>query len=151
MTLAGLYSALRVAGGRLAGQTVLCLGAGEAATGICDLIVSAMAAEGLEEAELYLSQGMLDEQLRRHGLVFGGRPLCTVLRPRLTDPGRHAWLQRRVGALVAVLKQAGPGAERDIDAGAEPGGVGVVGREQIQATARPRGLRQGHRLSCLDG
>jgi len=49
------------------------------------------------------SQGMLDEQLRRHGLVFGGRPLCTVLRPRLTDHARHAWLQRRVGALMRVF------------------------------------------------
>ena len=49
------------------------------------------------------SQGMLDEQLHRHGLVFGGRPLCTVLRPRLTDHARHAWLQRRVGALMRVF------------------------------------------------
>jgi len=49
------------------------------------------------------SHGMLDEQLRRHGLVFGGRPLCTVLRPRLTDPGRHAWLGRRVRALMRVF------------------------------------------------
>lgn len=49
------------------------------------------------------SQGMLDEQLRRQGLVFGGRPLCTVLRPRLTNHARHAWLQQRVRVLMRVF------------------------------------------------
>ena len=42
------------------------------------------------------SQGMLDDQLGRQGLVFGGRSLCTVLRPRLTNHQRHTWLQQRV-------------------------------------------------------
>ena len=49
------------------------------------------------------SQGMLDEQLRRHGLVFGGRALCTVLRPRFTSHGRHDWLQQRVRLLMRVF------------------------------------------------
>src|SRR5262245_18613403 len=49
------------------------------------------------------SQGMLDEQLSRHGLVFGGRPLCTVLRPRFTDHARHTWLERRVVVLMRVF------------------------------------------------
>lgn len=52
------------------------------------------------------SQGMLDEQLRRQGLVFGGRPLCTVLRPRFSSPERHAWLQRRVQHLMRVFARA---------------------------------------------
>ncbi len=49
------------------------------------------------------SQGMLDEQLQRHGLVFGGRALCTVLRPRFTDRARHDWLQHRVRLLMRVF------------------------------------------------
>src|SRR5690349_21647868 len=52
------------------------------------------------------SQAMLDDQLGRHGLVFGGRPLCTVLRPRLTSHARHGWLQQRVRLLMRVFARA---------------------------------------------
>jgi malate dehydrogenase (oxaloacetate-decarboxylating)(NADP+) len=52
VTLAGLYAALpllRVP--QLRAQTILFLGAGEAGVGIADLVVGAMASEGLPEAE----------------------------------------------------------------------------------------------------
>ena len=52
------------------------------------------------------SQGMMDDLLGRQGLVFGGRPLCTVLRPRLTNHARHAWLQSRVRLLMRVFGKA---------------------------------------------
>ncbi len=51
VTLAGLYSALRVTGGKLSDNTFLFLGAGEAGIGIGDLIVTGLAAEGMPEKE----------------------------------------------------------------------------------------------------
>ena len=51
VTLSGIYSALRLTGGKLGEQKLLFLGAGEAGIGIADLIVSAMMDEGLTEAE----------------------------------------------------------------------------------------------------
>ena len=49
VVLAGIYSALRITKKPLTEQTFLFLGAGEAGTGIGDLIVSALVAEGMDE------------------------------------------------------------------------------------------------------
>src|SRR6201993_3139937 len=69
VALAGLFSALRATGGKLKEQRVLFLGAGEAATGIADLIVSAMMADGMSEADAVRRNWLGDSR----GLVVKGR------------------------------------------------------------------------------
>jgi len=77
VALAGIVSALRVNGGRLAEQTLLFLGAGEAATGIADLAVTAMVADGLDVAAA-----------RRRCWLFDSRGLVNAARPELVEHKR---------------------------------------------------------------
>jgi malate dehydrogenase (oxaloacetate-decarboxylating)(NADP+) len=98
VALAGLFSALRVNGGKLADQKVLFLGAGEAATGIADLVISAMMAEGVSEAEA----------LRRTWLV-DSRGLVVKNRAGLTDHKlRYAHDHAPVGDFLTAIHTLKP-------------------------------------------
>ena len=52
------------------------------------------------------SDAMLTDQLRRRGLVFGDRPLATVLRPRFMTLDRYRLLQHRVRLLMSAFGKA---------------------------------------------
>ena len=55
----------------------------------------------------------LDRQLRGRRLVFGDRPLCTVLRPRLITVEQLSGLQRRSRAILRAFRTAYDHAMRD--------------------------------------
>jgi malate dehydrogenase (oxaloacetate-decarboxylating)(NADP+) len=69
VTLAGLLSAARITGVPLHDQRILFLGAGSAATGIADLIVSALEREGVKPADGRKQCWFFDS----HGLVVKSR------------------------------------------------------------------------------
>jgi malate dehydrogenase (oxaloacetate-decarboxylating)(NADP+) len=109
VTLAALYSAGRVTGRPLAEEKVLFLGAGSAATGIGDQIVSALRGEGLSEAEARRRCWFVD----RGGLVTAGRTdIAEYKRPFAHEhPAapdlRSAVEALRPTALIGVSAQAG--------------------------------------------
>jgi malate dehydrogenase (oxaloacetate-decarboxylating)(NADP+) len=121
VTLAALISALRITGGQLGAQTVLCLGAGEAAVGICDMIVAAMRGEGAPEAEARGRCWLVDSQ----GLVVEGRG--GLAGHKLPYAHRHAPVADfaaavralRPTAIIGVSGQAGGFSRAVVEAMAE--------------------------------
>lgn len=100
VTLAGLLSAARLTGRRLEEQTILFYGAGAAATGIADLIVSAQVRDGAR-----------DEDARRRIWFMDSRGLVVESRTDLeahTRPYAHA--HAPVAALADVVAAVQPAA-----------------------------------------
>ena len=81
VTLAGVLAALSVTGSPLADQRVVILGAGSAATGIAEQLVSALVGESHDLADARSAIWLLDTG----GLVHTGRPI--------KEPGRKPYAQ----------------------------------------------------------
>jgi malate dehydrogenase (oxaloacetate-decarboxylating)(NADP+) len=108
VVLAGLYSALHITGGALGEQRILCLGAGEAASGICDLVVAALAEQGLPVDEARRRCWLFDS----HGLVVASRgDLAAHKRPYAHEGERIADFAAAVEALkpTAIIGVAAVG------------------------------------------
>ncbi len=98
VTLAGVFSALRLTGGKLTDQKFVFLGAGEAGIGIGDLIVAAMVEEGMSEDDARKRCWFLDSK----GLVVASRTdLVHHKRPYAHD---YAYIKD----LLTVVQQIQP-------------------------------------------
>ena len=98
VALAGLLSALRVTGAALGAQTLLFQGAGEAATGIANLAVEAMVANGMDAA-----------QARRRCWLFDSKGLVVKKRADLAahkQPYAHDHVS--VDSLLDAVKTVSP-------------------------------------------
>ena len=98
VALAGIFSALRITGGKLTDQRILFLGAGEAATGIADLVVSAMVAQGLDEKKARRRCWLVDSR----GLVVNNR--TDLAEHKLPYAHDHA----PIGDFLAAVKTLKP-------------------------------------------
>jgi malate dehydrogenase (oxaloacetate-decarboxylating)(NADP+) len=98
VALAGLFSALRVTGAPLSEQTLLFLGAGEAATGIADLVVAAMIAHGVTRERALRNCWLVDSQ----GLVVKSR--ANLAEHKLTYAHDHS----PVGDFLSAIKLLKP-------------------------------------------
>jgi malate dehydrogenase (oxaloacetate-decarboxylating)(NADP+) len=133
VTLAGLINALKITGGQLKDQRILFLGAGSAAIGLADLIVSALGQEGVspdvarQQIRLFDSQGLV--VAGRAGLAAHKLPFAPKLSP--SKPFNRLDLATEYPQIVAAIE------------GFKPTiliGVSTVGklfsREVVQAMSR---------------
>jgi malate dehydrogenase (oxaloacetate-decarboxylating)(NADP+) len=126
VTVAGIFSALRLTGKRMSEQTFLCLGAGEAATGISDLLVAAMMDDGLDEAAARGRCWMVDSK----GLVVASRTGLAEHKKPYAHP--HEPVSDFIGAVRALKPTA------IIGVGATPGTfTREVVEEMAQLNKRP--------------
>ena len=127
VVLAGLLSTLRVTGGQLTDQKLLFLGAGEAATGIADLVVSAMVAQGTSVAEARLHNWLVDSR----GLVVKSRSGLTE--HKIAYAHEHAQIGDFLTAIRTLKPTAGPLGSHAVECRAPvllPGAI-EVGEESL--------------------
>jgi malate dehydrogenase (oxaloacetate-decarboxylating)(NADP+) len=126
VTLAGLISAGRVAGRKLTDETILFYGAGAAATGIADLIVSARVREGESADAARKRIWFMDSK----GLVVAERP---DLEPHKQ---RYAHAHSRVTDLAAAVEAVRPTAIIGVSGQAQAFSEPVI-RAMAHITERP--------------
>ncbi len=100
VTLAGLYSAARLSGVKLADMRILFYGAGEAGIGIGDLIVDALKSEGIGEAAARRQCWFVDSK----GLVVKSR--SDLVAHKLRFAHEHPPVQDLTAAIEAVQPHA---------------------------------------------
>ncbi|MGA9755827.1 MAG: NAD-dependent malic enzyme [Desulfobaccales bacterium] len=121
VALAGLYSALRLKGGKLSEQKILFVGAGEAGQGAAALTVAALAAEGLSE-----------EEARQHCWFVDSKGLVVKSRSDLTGRKLHyAHDHEFIEGLQEVVEALKPTALIGVS-----GKHGVFTRPVLEAMAR---------------
>ena len=118
VAVSGILAALRITGQELEAQRVVFMGAGEACTGIAELLASSMRAAGVAEETIRRSRVLFDSR----GLLWEGRAI--------DDPQKRA-----VAAPISVLAHYG------IDPAGSPGPTDVIRQLKptilVGATATP--------------
>jgi malate dehydrogenase (oxaloacetate-decarboxylating)(NADP+) len=121
VALAGIFSALRITGGRISEQTFLFLGAGGAAAGIADMISAAITA-----------QGLAPDQARRRSWLVDTHGLVVSCRADLADHKlRYAHEHAPIGDLLTAIKTLKPTAIIGVSAVR-----GSFSREVLETMAR---------------
>ena len=136
VTLAGLLTAVDMAGSTLGAQRVVVLGAGSAATGICEQLVAAMEDEGKSQSEARSAIWLVDS----HGLVHDGRADLDASKQVYAQPYSRIveWAMAAPGliALEDVVRAVHPTIL--IGTAAQPGAFSeTIVREMARHTERP--------------
>jgi malate dehydrogenase (oxaloacetate-decarboxylating)(NADP+) len=110
VTLAGLINGLKISGGQFKDQRILFVGAGSAAIGLANLIVSALGQQGVALEKARQQIRMFDTQ----GLVVAGRPgLASAKQPYAhklppSKPFNHLDLATEQPQIVAAIEDFKP-------------------------------------------
>jgi malate dehydrogenase (oxaloacetate-decarboxylating)(NADP+) len=139
VTLAGLINALKITGGQLKEQRILFLGAGSAAIGLADLIVSALGQLGIATDVARQQIRMFDTQ----GLVVAGRPglaphkLPYAHKLPPSKPFNHRDPASECPQIVAAIEDLKPTALIGVSGNALPANAGrLFSREVVEAMTR---------------
>ena len=139
IVLAGLINALKITGGQLKDQRILFLGAGSAAIGLADLIVSALVQQGVSQEAARQKIRMFDTK----GLVVAGRPGLQAYKlsyAHKLPPSKsfdHLDPASECPEIVAAVEDFKPTALIGVSGKALPANAGrLFSREVVEAMAR---------------